>query len=519
MDSPEPNWQDMLRSVLGDEVAEQIIASLEEAGMDPAQFASAGQIPSNPAQFQAMMSSLRGLLDNSSGPVNWQTAWDIARQVAHGGDDPILTAAQAAEVTRALSVADLWLDSVTELNPAPAHRKAWSRVEWVDATAPIWKQICTPVAENATRALASAIEDRFADDDQTPELGGLMAGLDPSQLMSRLASGVFTTQIGQVVGKIATEALGSTDVSLPLQTEPVTALVVNNVNKFGQDLNVPADQVLAYLAVREAAHARLFGSVPWLRAHVLTAVENYSREIALDFDAIAQATQQIQSLDPTQIQKMTTQGIFSSTPTPAQAKALSDLEVTLAVIEGWIEVVTFQACAPHVPQIMALQEMMRRRRATGSASEQMLGSLIGLQLRPRRARDAAKLWEQVGRAWGIAERDRLWAHPDVMPKSQELDDPDNFITLRAAQADLESQVDLELEKLLEGTLGWAEGLEPGGEKAKAPESEPQSTISGERISGPFDTPARDKNTDEEGPGGQSASDPENPDSEGNSNAK
>lgn len=485
MDSPESNWQDMLRSFLGEEVAEQIINSLQEAGIDPAQFAAMGQVPANPAQMQAMLASMRSLMEGGDEPVNWQAAWDIARQVAHGGDDPILSAAQAGEVSRALSVADLWLDSVTDLVPAPAHRKAWSRVEWVDATAPIWKQICTPVAENATRALASAIGDRFSEDEEIPKLGGFMAGLDPSQLMKKLASGVFTTQIGQVVGKIATEALGSTDVSLPLQSEPVTALVANNVDKFGQDLDVPADQVLAFLAVREATHARLFGSVPWLRSHVLTAVENYSREIALDLDAIAEATQSIQSLDPTQIQQITTQGIFSTTPTPAQAKALSDLEVTLAVIEGWVEVVTFQACAAHVPQIVALQEMMRRRRATGSASEQMLGSLIGLELRPRRARDAAKLWELTGRAWGITERDRLWAHPDVMPKAAELDDPDSFLTLRAAQADLEKQVDQELEKLLDGTLGWADGLEPNeatpeskkDETAEADDSEGQASES------------------------------------------
>lgn len=455
------DWEKMLISFVGEQAAREIIASMKASGLDPQDFANASAVPNNPAQMMAMMQSFRSMLAPNQGPVNWQMTWDIARQAAHLGNDPMLTAAQEARIKQALTVADLWLDSVTDFAPPPPSRKAWSRVEWVNATAPTWETICTPVATNATRALAEAISHRFSEYDQPmPTLGGMMAGLDPAELVKRMASAVFASQIGQVIGKIAREALGSTDVSLPLQDSCVTALVAANVDEFGQDLCVPAEEVLQFVAVREAAHARLFGAVPWLRAHVLKAIEDYSGEITLDIEAVEDATRNIQFLDPTQLQQVTVRGIFSATPSPKQAKALEQLETTLAVIEGWVEVVTFQACIANLTYLPALQEMMRRRRATGSPSEELLGSLVGLQLRPRRAREASALWQKVGNELGNSERDKLWAHPDVMPRAGELDDPDNFLTLRRAQADVESTVDQELEKMLSGTLGWAEGLRP-----------------------------------------------------------
>ena len=42
------------------------------------------------------------------------------------------------------------------------------------------------------------------------------------------------------------------------------------------------DEVRLYLALREAAHQRLFAHVPWLRSHLFGAVEGYARGIKVD---------------------------------------------------------------------------------------------------------------------------------------------------------------------------------------------------------------------------------------------
>ena len=65
---------------------------------------------------------------------------------------------------------------------------------------------------------------------------------------------------------------------------------------------------------------------------------------------------------------------------------------------------------------------MRRRRATGGPAERTFATLVGLELRPRRLRDAANLFAALEDAGGASARDAAWAHPDVAPTGADLDD-------------------------------------------------------------------------------------------------
>ena len=66
---------------------------------------------------------------------------------------------------------------------------------------------------------------------------------------------------------------------------------------------------------------------------------------------------------------------------------------------------------------------------------------------------------------GRDAREALWSHPDMVPSDTELATPDTFLTLRRAAAEEDADIDAALTSLLDGTLGWAEGLEPGDEAA------------------------------------------------------
>jgi len=67
-------------------------------------------------------------------------------------------------------------------------------------------------------------------------------------------------------------------------------------------------------------------------------------------------------------------------------------------------------------------------RASGGPGEQTFASLVGLELRPRRLRDAATLWRTVLGERGQAGREAVWAHPDLLPTTADLDDPQAFAT-------------------------------------------------------------------------------------------
>ena len=200
--------------------------------------------------------------------------------------------------------------------------------------------------------------------------------------------------------------------------------------------------------------------MPWLSGDLLRAVEAYSAEIAIDPAAIARAAGSVDPSDPESIERALSGGVFAISVTEAQHRALTRLETLLALIEGWVEVVTAAATAPYLPHSDQLREMMRRRRASGSPAEEVLGRLIGLKMRPRRARGAASIFSLVAADGTAAARDALWSHPDMVPTMNELDSPDTFLTIRRAALEQDADIDAALNSLLDGTMGWAEGLSP-----------------------------------------------------------
>jgi hypothetical protein len=106
---------------------------------------------------------------------------------------------------------------------------------------------------------------------------------------------------------------------------------------------------------------------------------------------------------------------------------MAELETLLALVEGWVDTVVADAVGDRLPGAGALRETLRRRRATGGPAEQTFATLIGLELRPRRLRAAADLWREIGTARGTDGRDALWAHPDLLPTTKDLDDPAGFV--------------------------------------------------------------------------------------------
>ncbi|MDF3289504.1 zinc-dependent metalloprotease [Streptomyces silvisoli] len=375
----------------------------------------------NPNDLGAAFQQLGQMLSFEGGPVNWEMAKDIARQTVaqgaqNGTKDASVGDSERAAVGEALRLADLWLDGATSLPSGSGASVAWSRAEWVEATLPAWKELVDPVAERVGAAMGGVLPEEMQ------AMAGPLLGM-----MRSMGGAMFGTQIGQALGVLAGEVVGSTDVGLPLGPAGKAALLPVNIAAFGSGLGVPDEEVRLYLALREAAHQRLFAHVPWLRAHLFGAVEGYARGIKVDTARLEDAVGQLDPANPEALQEALQQGMFQPEDTPEQKAALARLETALALVEGWVDAVVHSAAAPHLPSAGALRETLRRRRATGGPAEQTFATLIGLELRPRRLRDASRLWASLTDARGMDGRDALWAHPDMLPTAEDLDDPDGFV--------------------------------------------------------------------------------------------
>jgi putative hydrolase len=369
---------------------------------------------SEPPDLGAMLRQLGDLMSGQSGPVNWNIARQSALQVI--GADSGTTAADTQQVTEAVRLADVWLDGHTALPSGVRTVEAWSRRRWLEATQPAWSQLVEPVAGRVVSSFGDAMPEEMR-----AAAGPLMG------VMSQVGALMFGGQLGQALGSLANEVVSATDIGLPLAAPGVAALLPENVRAFGSGLEVPLDEVRLFLALREAAHQRLFEHVPWLRSRLTGAVVGYAQGISIDVNRLQELSTSVDPSDPESLQRAISGGLFNPEPTPEQQAALARLETLLALVEGWVDTVSLVAASPTLPSIAPLNETMRRRRASGGPAEATFASLVGLELRPRRLRDAAALWALVASRRGVDGRDAVWAHPDLMPTSEDLDDPFAFV--------------------------------------------------------------------------------------------
>ncbi|WP_329519692.1 zinc-dependent metalloprotease [Spirillospora sp. NBC_01491] len=371
-------------------------------------------------RFADMLGS-QGAGGAEGGPLNWDLAKNIARHSVVEQGDPSIVDAERRQVEEALRLADLWLDEGTTLPAGIRTPQAWSRSEWIEQTLPVWAKVCDPIASRMVDSMGGALGGGEIPADVQAMAGPLIG------MVKQMAGAMVGGQAGQALGALAREVTGSADVGLPLAPGGVGALLPAGVDAFGAGLEVSGDEVRLYLALREAAHQRLFAHVPWLRAHLLGAVEEYARGITVDLSGIEQAVQGLDLNNPEAIQEALG-GELSLQPeeTPRQKAALARLETALALVEGWVDTVVNQVAEGRLPGSVKLSEAVRRRRATGGPAERTFATLVGLELRPRRLREAGVLWRTLTEARGMQGRDALWDHPDLLPTADDLDDPEGF---------------------------------------------------------------------------------------------
>jgi len=437
-DRPEDDFRDMLREFLEG-----------KTDIDPAKLAGAAGLPNDPEMVAQLIAQLQNALQNSGEGVNWGLALEQAKSIA-GRTTVVSLPAERSQLEQALHVASLWLDEVTSITQLTVEPRLMSRPASWRLTMPVWTQLAEPVAGSIANSLTDVLGHNAPDGMDAAELGEMLAGA--SKLMRNVGGTLFAMQLGHVVGQLSSEVVSGGDIGIPLLDASEgsayqAAVLPQNVAGFASGLDIPIDQVQLYLAVRELAHARLFRHAKWLRLQLLSAITEFAKGIRIDTGRLEELANDFDPNNPEELREAMTSGALIADKSDEQTAALGRLETTLALIEGWVDVVTAQATV-RLPSSAAIAETVRRRRASGGPAESAFSTLVGLELRPRRLREAAAMWQKVTDAVGSDARDALWSHPDLVPTGEDLDDPTSLIARITAGDPVPDDVDQALEDLL-----------------------------------------------------------------------
>lgn len=412
-------------------------------GFDPSMLSDSGVLRIDENFVNQLMGAMDKAVTNHTGGVSWNLARDRATEVARKSSKKV-PEKDIAATEQAFRVAALWLDEATSFSELQSTPRILTREEWVQATLQVWTELAEPVAGGIAAIIANTVRP-----EESEELSELINS--SRKIIENVGGAIYAMQFGEVIGQLSTEVVSGGDVGIPLfgnkDDSIQAALIPQNLAEFGEGLDIDPEEIRLYLAVRELAHARLFRQARWLNLHVISALREISSGTRINLDFFEEFSGDPSQLDPEELKKAISAGKLLMPKSETQLAALGRLETTLALIEGWVDVVTASATS-RLPSADAIAETVRRRRATGGPAESAFATIAGLELRPRRLREAAELWRKISDAVGAERRDELWSHPDLVPGSEDIDDP-TFLLSNLLNPDPEpDEVDLALEELL-----------------------------------------------------------------------
>jgi putative hydrolase len=399
-------------------------------------------LPNDPAVIQALLAQLQqaiveGESQTVSG-VNWTVASQQALSAARAGSSLVSDSAKIA-IGEASRIASLWLDQATALNELASEPKLMAREVWVQDALPLFQELAGPIAKRVANALTENLQENLP-----LELENLAQGA--KGIMRSAGGALFAMQLGSALGKLSHEVLTGGDIGLPFYAESRAAFIPQNLNEFIAENSLEVDQAYIYLAVRELAHARLFRHSRWLREAVITQLINYANGITIDGEAMSELASSITPENAEALKVALESGALLSERTEEQLAALKSIETLLALVEGWVELVTEQS-TKLLPTAGSLDEVLRRRRATSSPAQSTFSTLVGLELKPKRTRESVAFWRTITERIGIEKRDAIWDHPDLLPSSSDIDNVDAYLQRIGGGED---SMDQALRELLDG---------------------------------------------------------------------
>ena len=223
---------------------------------------------------------LQRVMASSSGPINWELARQVGVATAlEEGPDPEPTDEDRRMLDEAVRVAELQVAGFTglELPGDIVHVQPVRRAEWVGASATSLRSLLEPAAQRMGEALETAMREQMPDD------VGPMAGM-----FTQLGPLLQGTQVGQVLGFLATRVLGQYDVAVPRQAGAGALLfVISNIARFEHDWSLDPTEFRTSVAIHEVTH-RLEFARPWTLTRFRELIDDFTSTLTLDVGELQQ---------------------------------------------------------------------------------------------------------------------------------------------------------------------------------------------------------------------------------------
>lgn len=355
-------------------------------------------------------------------------SWDAARQFALGiatnneaeaNVDP-LARIQIEQLAR---VAELQIANATGLSTSqsglgltiiPVNRSTWAE-QTIEAYRPLFDILADSLHE----------EDGAANGLDEPDPGDPMGFMGP--LMKMIGPMMLGLTAGSMVGHLATRSFGQYDLPIPRPPSDQLALIVPNIDEFGSEWSLPADDLRLWVCLYEVAHHAVLG-VPHVRARLESLLHEYLRGFEPDAGRLENELSGFENLDlsaPDAFQQMMGDPavVLGAIQSPAQQAMLPQIQALVSVVEGYVDVVMDEVGTGLLSSYSMVTEAVRRRRVEAVQSDRFVERLFGLELTQPAYDRGAQFVRGVIERGGKDALGRLWLSERELPTPAEVDAP------------------------------------------------------------------------------------------------
>jgi putative hydrolase len=375
----------------------------------------------NPFQGMPIFGDLARMLQQQ-GAVSWDAARQFALSIATGGrSEANVEPVERIRIEQLARVAELQIANATGLDPAPAGRG----LAIVPVNRTVWTQRTLDAYRPLFEVLAAALSATPAAPDEPPDPADPLGFMAP--LMKMIGPMMLSLTAGSMVGHLAQRSFGQYDLPIPRPGPDELMLVVANIEHFGAEWSLSADDLRLWVCLHEATHHAVLG-LPHVRARLDELLNRYLTGFEPDPGRLEDELGGLENLDaggPEAFQQLlgNPEVVLGAIQSPDQKAMLPQFEALVTVIVGYVDHVMDRIGPGLVADYPMITEAVRRRRVESAASDRFVERLLGLELTQAAYDRGSSFVDGVHSRAGTAGVARLWRSARELPTPAEVDAP------------------------------------------------------------------------------------------------
>ncbi len=401
--------------------------------------------PGSPNPFEGfpLFGDLAKLFGQGGRGVPWDAARSLALAVATDNQsesnvDPL----ERIKLEQLARVAELHVANVTgrsttvtgrEITVLPVNRGRWAQ-RTLDDYKPMLEQLAGSLGTPDAGAHGGALGDAggLASDLDLTDAG---LGADPDDqfaamlgpMIQAMQPMIVAMTAGSMVGHLARRSFGQYDLPIPRTPSDELLILVPNLDAFGNEWSLPADDLRLWICLHEIAHHTVLG-VPHVRERLESLLTLYSTSFRNDPRALEEHLGDLDLSDSgslARIQEVLGEpgALLGAIQSDEQRALLPRLEATVAVVVGVVDHVMDEVGAKLISSYGMLTEALRRRRVETSDADRFVERLLGLELTQSTYDRGTNFVDGVIERAGPDGLARLWESDKMLPSPPEVDAP------------------------------------------------------------------------------------------------